>query len=112
MAFERCPKANTDCKYYDKPPVVEGESSGCYSDRDHIYPKRIGKTAIEKAFSNLTENVEQRCRREHEERNARHDQGDTSDIPEFPSPEIMREAIALSKRLQYEGDIEVPRRFL
>ena len=83
MAIESCPNPRPDCKYAPE----------CFSDNDHIIPQRLGTTALKKAYLELPQFQQQICRREHDERNARHDRGDTSDIPPFPTPNQMRAAI-------------------
>lgn len=83
MAIEDCPNPQPDCKYAPE----------CFSDNDHLIPRRLGDTALKRAYLNLPQFQEQICRRIHDERNARHYRGDTSDIPEFPSDNIMRAVI-------------------
>lgn len=83
MSYGECPNPRPDCKYAPE----------CFSDNDHLIPRRLGATALKRAYLNLPQFQEQVCRREHEERNARHDKGLTDDIPEFPSKDEMRAAI-------------------
>ena len=83
MAIESCPNPQPDCKYAPE----------CFSDNDHLIPRRLGTTALKRAYLELPQFQEQICRKEHDERNARHNKGDTSDIPPFPSSNIMRAAI-------------------
>lgn len=83
MAIESCPNPQPDCKYAPE----------CFSDNDHIIPRRLGTTALERAYLELPQFQQQICRRLHDERNARHNRGDTSDIPEFPTQNIMRAVI-------------------
>ena len=62
-----------------------------FSDEHHLfYERRMYRTAIEKAFRELPENKVQLCRNEHNTIHA------TQPIPEKPSVEDMRVAIALS----------------
>lgn len=56
MAKEKCPNPQPECKYAPK----------CFADRHHIYPQRLGKTALSKQFLNLPENIVVMCRRLHE----------------------------------------------
>ena len=83
MSIEACPDPQPDCKY----------APDCFSDNDHLIPQRLGETFLQKTYLNLPEFQVQICRRLHEERNARHDAGDTSDIPPFPSENQMRATI-------------------
>lgn len=83
MAYGECPIKQPDCRYYPE----------CFSDNDHLIPQRLGKTALQKAYLNLPQFQIQLCRRLHDERNARHNAGDTSDIPPFPSDNVMRAVI-------------------
>lgn len=83
MAIEDCPNPQPDCKYWPE----------CFSDEDHLIPRRLGRTALRSAYLDLPEFKIQICRRLHDERNARHDAGDTSDIPPFPSDNQMRARI-------------------
>lgn len=83
MSYGECPSPREDCKYAPE----------CFSDSDHIIPRRLGDTALKRVYLNLPQFREQVCRREHEERNDRHNQGDLSDIPSFPSEERMRDEI-------------------
>lgn len=72
-----CPNPRPDCKYYDK---------GCFSDTDHIVPRRLGKCALSKAYINLPENKQQMCRSEHDEKSK---QGDEP----LPTRTEMRQAV-------------------
>jgi hypothetical protein len=83
MSIEKCPNPQPDCKYFPN----------CFSDKDHLIPQRLGTTALKRAYLNLPQFQEQICRREHDERNARHNRGDTSDIPPFPTENHMRAEI-------------------
>ena len=83
MSIEQCPNPKPDCKYAPE----------CFSDNDHLIPQRLGETALKRAYLNLPQFQEQVCRQEHDERNARHNAGDLSDIPPFPSDNQMRAAI-------------------
>ena len=97
MSRESCPSPQEDCKYAPE----------CFSDRDHLIPQRLGTTALKRIYLSLPHLSQQICRREHDERNARHDRGDTSDIPRFPSNEAMRNAILSSVEA---GDIVLSKR--
>lgn len=83
MSYGECPNPRPDCKYAPE----------CFSDNDHLIPQRLGDTALRRFYLNLPQFQEQVCRREHDERNARHNAGDTSDIPKFPSENVMRAII-------------------
>jgi hypothetical protein len=86
-----CPSPKPDCKYAER---------GCFSDTDHIVPRRLATTALSATYIELQANKQQLCRREHEEKTA---QGDE------PLPEIaeMREAIVLAHAM---GEIALSRR--
>jgi hypothetical protein len=43
---------------------------------------------------NRPEYLQQTCRQEHDERNARHAAGDLSDVPQFPPDDVMRAMVA------------------
>lgn len=65
--IERCPVPQEDCPYFNmKPRKVlkqQGETTGCYSDTDHIYhPARNYRTPLEQEFRELPENKRQMCR--------------------------------------------------
>lgn len=73
MAYEACPFANEACKYWGLPPrpaLKHTQSEGCYSDRDHIIPQRIGRLALvtqrERDYINSESNIRQTCRFEHD----------------------------------------------
>lgn len=83
MAIEGCPNPQPDCKYAPE----------CFSDNDHIIPQRLGTTALRRTYLELPQFQQQLCRRLHDERNARHAAGDTSDIPPFPTDNVMRAVI-------------------
>ena len=83
MSIGECPNPQPDCKYAPE----------CFSDNDHLIPKRLGNTALKTTYLNLPEFQVQLCRREHDERNARHASGQTDDIPPFPSDNGMRASI-------------------
>lgn len=83
MGIEKCPNPQPDCKYAPE----------CFSDNDHLIPQRLGTTALRRTYLELPEFQQQVCRRLHDERNARHDRGDLSDIPEFPTDNQMRARI-------------------
>lgn len=85
MSKEDCPNPQPDCKYYPD----------CFADRHHLYPQRLGKTALALAFLNLPENIVQPCRRLHEE-----------SAPEYylPAKSVMREAV---RAAALRGDIHL-----
>ena len=60
----------------------------CFTNQDHYYwPASDYKTPVERAFRNLPENIEEKCRNEHNERHA------TEEPPEKPSIQYMAEAV-------------------
>lgn len=62
MSRENCPKENPECKYYPS----------CFSDIDHYYfPANDYRKPIEKVFRALPENIELKCRADHDERHAK-----------------------------------------
>lgn len=77
MAYKPCPFANEGCKYWDRktPGPLRGEQKhGCYSDLDHIVPQRLGTTALNQAYIQLSVNKQQLCRRLHDEKTAAGDE--------------------------------------
>lgn len=86
---EVCPSANETCRWYSRPPSVEGESNGCFTDVHHYYSMRqardAGRLAVE--FANLPEHKERMCRRDHEEYEA------INGWLPLPPPRVMREVI-------------------
>jgi len=93
MSIGECPSPRPDCKYFPE----------CFSDEDHLIPKRLGRTALEKLYLTLPQYRVQICRDLHDERNARHDAGDLSDIPPFPERVDMVEEIR-------EAEVHIPTR--
>lgn len=83
MAKGECPDPQPDCKYAPE----------CFSDNDHLIPRRLGTSALKREYLRLPQHQEQVCRRLHDERNERHYRGDTSDIPPFPDNAVMRDEI-------------------
>ena len=60
----------------------------CFTDQDHYYwPASDYKTPVERAFRNLPENIEEKCRFEHNERHA------NEEPPVKPSIQYMAESI-------------------
>lgn len=87
-----CPTPQAECKY--------AELRGCFSDTDHIVPRRLATTALSATYIELQANKQQMCRREHDEKTA---QGDEP----LPEIEAMREAIV---RAQALGEVALGRR--
>lgn len=87
-----CPAPQEGCKY--------AELRGCFSDTDHIVPRRLATTALSGTYIELQANKQQLCRREHDEKTAAGDE---------PLPEVaeMREAIVLAHAM---GEISMGRR--
>jgi hypothetical protein len=74
-----CTEPNKEgCPYAER-------KGGCFSDEDHIYPRRLGKTALENLFIQI--NTQQICRWEHEKKSKK-------EAEELPSREIIKEAVA------------------
>lgn len=95
MSYEKCPFANSECRYWDRKPKVAGETNGCFADKQHIYgqaeAKALGKMAVE--FCNLPRNViNPLCRAQHEEM----DQG-YHWRPPYPPSEVMKMVIEADK---------------
>lgn len=97
MSRKPCPFANESCKYFNRPAPPElrrqGQENGCFSDLDHIVPRRLGTTALSHFYIyNLPENKQQLCRAEHEEKSSHGDEP-------LPTDEYMRERIAAAEAL-------------
>lgn len=87
-----CPSPQAECKW--------AERGGCFSDTDHIVPRRLATTALAATYIELQANKQQLCRREHEEKTA------AGDEP-LPDVETMRQAIV---RAQAMGEVALGRR--
>lgn len=88
-AYFPCVNA-ADCPYRVRP-------QGCHEIRAHkYYPSRVYKTILERAFRDLPENVEIRCRRFEEESHA------IEPVPDKPDRDLMREAVIAAHQA---GDI-------
>ena len=87
-----CPDPVPWCKY--------AERGGCFSDTDHIVPRRLAASALTATFIELQENKQQLCRREHEDKTARGDEP-------LPDREVMKQAIV---RAQAMGEIALGRK--
>ena len=75
-----CPNPNREgC------PIAELRG-GCFSDTDHLYPKRLGDTALSETFIELDINKLQRCRWEHQEKTL-------EETDELPREDFMRNCI-------------------
>lgn len=71
MSIKPCPFSNEGCKYWDRrpPAPLRGrQREGCFSDLDHIVPRRLGTTALLKQFVDLPGNKQQLCRSIHDEK--------------------------------------------
>lgn len=86
-----CPDPVPWCKY--------AERGGCFSDTDHIVPRRLATTALTSIFIELQSNKQQLCRREHEEKTTRGDEP-------LPDRETMRQEVV---RAQAMGEIALGR---
>lgn len=87
-----CPNPQPDCKYFER---------GCFSDTDHIVPRRLATTVLSSIYIiDLPSNREQLCRKIHEEKTARGDEP-------LPSVEEMREALVIAQSL---GEIVLSKR--
>ena len=98
--IKECPNAHKGCPWFDRPPSVPGATNGCFSDTDHIVPRRLATTALTRLFINSPENKQQLCREEHEAKSL------AGDAP-LPSREYMIESILQQKNL---GILAVSRR--
>lgn len=79
MGYGECEKANPSCKYFERPPVVGGNTdNGCRTDTDHIYGR--GRTPLEKDFAESPLAQVQRCRQEHDDINAEYVHWDMPDV--------------------------------
>lgn len=98
MSRKPCPFANESCKYWDRPVPPElkrryGQENGCFSDLDHIVPRRLGTTALSQFYiTQVPENKQQLCRAEHDMKTQ------LGDAP-LPSEEYMRGAIVAAEAL-------------
>lgn len=93
MAYEICPNANEECVWYNRPApdcLKSTQEHGCFSDNDHILPRSLGETALDKAYLELPSNQQQICRAEHDQKT----QQEIHDPPQLPDRETMRESIA------------------
>jgi hypothetical protein len=82
-----CPANNETCEYRETP-------EGCRLTKHHIYPKRLGETALELAFIRDPRNHVRACRKIH----------DTLDrLPPYtlPSEEDMREFLPHGERYEH-----------
>lgn len=91
MSRKPCEQANPNCKYWGRPAPPElkrrGQENGCYSDLDHIVPRRLGCYALAAFYiTQVPENKQQLCRAEHDLKTAMGDEP-------LPTDEYMREAI-------------------
>lgn len=86
--IRECPTPREDCPYYNlpPPPPLRGQEYGCYSDRDHIVPKRLGTTALARKYIRLPINMQQLCRWDHVEKTIRGDEP-------LPPYEVMDRAV-------------------
>ena len=87
-----CPNPIPDCKY--------AERGGCFSDQDHIVPKRLGETTLAAVYIDLPENKQQLCRRLHDIKTHEGDQP-------LPDDETMRVAIRTAQEV---GEIALSKR--
>lgn len=81
-----CPYVNEGCRWYGREPRIKGADNGCFSDTDHIVPRRLATTALSKLFIESPENKQQLCRAEHDEKTA------LGDEP-LPSREVMVDSL-------------------
>lgn len=87
-----CPNPRPECPYAAR--------GGCFSDTDHIVPKRLAETTLAAVFIELPSNKQQLCRWDHEQKTA------SGDEP-LPERHVMREAIETAVQL---GEIALSRR--
>lgn len=97
MSIEACPTPSEDCPYFDRRPpgkLKRTQHHGCYSDMDHIVPRRLakrkGSTPLERQYVAHPVNHQQLCRWEHDEKTW------AGDEP-MPTREEMLGAMALYK---------------
>ncbi len=87
MSYERCPRENPECIYYQRSVKAPGASSGCFADTHHQWwPSPEYRTKTEKDFRNLACFKELICR-------AIHDEIHANPPPDKPSYPDMREYI-------------------
>lgn len=89
MTIKPCPKSHEGCPLYGlEPPekLSRTQEHGCYSDLDHIVPRRLAKTAIAAVYINRPDNKQQLCRNEHNDKSAKGDEP-------LPEREFMVETI-------------------
>lgn len=93
MARKECPNPREECPYYDRKPPPELRDTqriGCYSDKDHVVPRRYkhmpGVPQLVIEYINDPINHEQPCRWEHDAKTA------AGDVP-LPPLEVMRERL-------------------
>ena len=87
-----CPNPRADCPY-----AARGV---CFSDTDHIVPKRLAETTLAAVYIDLPANKQQLCRWEHEQKTA------SGDEP-LPAVEAMRDAVRTAHQL---GEIALSKR--
>lgn len=106
MSRKACPTPDEACPYFTRrtPPELRGQQEhGCFSDRDHIIPRFVGKLATEhreivNEYINSDTNKQQICRWEHEEKSYQ----ELLNPPELPPLEVMIEAINKERIARYE----------
>lgn len=102
MAYGPCPSPRELCPYFERPapePLAEQQEHGCFSDVDHIVPRRLGQTALGKTFIQLPDNKQQICRYQHEQKPLEPD--------ELPPREYMVERV---REAWEAGDIYLSKR--
>lgn len=69
MGYGECPNANEECKYFHREPIPKAnKENGCYSDKDHIVPQRLARTALSTAYIYSPDNIQQLCRSKHDDK--------------------------------------------
>ena len=103
MAIERCPNPLPDCPWFGRPTpkcLRSTQEHGCFSDLDHILPRFLGRTSLQRRFIERPENKQQLCRWEHDEKTFE----DENWPPILPDAKTMRQMLALRKE---SGIVEI-----
>lgn len=87
-----CPNPKPECRY--------NQLGGCFSDTDHIVPRRLATTALNGVYIELPDNKQQICRDEHDQKTFEGDEP-------LPDVQTMRDAIFAAQSL---GVVSLSRR--
>lgn len=90
MSIKPCPHPQEGCPYFnhEPPPQLKGQEHGCYSDVDHLVPKRFKKLGwLVGLYIETPTNKVQTCRWWHEDKTER----ETTNL--IPPTEFMVESV-------------------